>query len=203
MTEDANNTISSGEWPIPRLDDLTLARMRGEIPHSDADLADLAKSNELFFSEMLDRMTVRNEQRGRECMILVLGCYMEVLEKFDRDAAAAWRLFNGLLKVLKPPQKRRGKKDAVRDARLLVAYDGASWGEKEKAVASADGARTQRQVDAAVKHARRLVAAREVYRKHLDATANALADAILEAYRKGGPSAAAEAALAYARKKDK
>jgi hypothetical protein len=196
VTKDADDTQSSVEWPIPRLDDLTAAKMRGEIPFSDADRAE---AETLFGSEMQERIITKRKQRLDECAILFLQFYGEVAKKLDGDALATWSFVDGLLRVWKPPQKRRGKKDPDRDARLLAAYDAAPKGQKENAVASADGARNERQIDAAVKHARRLVAAREVYRKDIEA----MSDTFLEAYRKGGPSAAAEAVIALHRKTDK
>lgn len=196
MTTNADDTQILGSWPIPRLDDLTMAKMRGEIPFSDADRAE---AEALFGSEAQERMKAKLKQRQRECLMLFIKFYGEVVEKFNGDAVAAWNFVNGLVRVLKPPQRRRGRKDPERDARLLAAYDAAQKGQKENAVASADGARSQRKIDAAVKHARRLAAAREVERKEIAA----MADAILEAFRKGGPSAATEAALALHHKKDK
>ena len=109
------------------------------------------------------------ERRLRECDEILGRCYAEVLKTLGGNAVAAAKLFESfaaqVVKQTVPPKPKGRRANRERDERLLAAYDAASEGQRQAAVAAAAGAKTARDIDAAWKQTQRLVARRAEWQK--------------------------------------
>jgi len=141
---------------------------------SDAELADaMATLRRLVTEESGGPEAVKEMEAWAERLI------METLDGF----AAAYHQMVSVIGVenaynfasqfiqradLKPTPRPRGKADPERTARLLAAYDAASAGQHRAAVGMAAGAKTEAEIDRAMRLVEREIKARDDRRKVLE-----------------------------------